>query len=82
MKPSSMDCAEALALLQDYLKEELTPANRDRLSRHLDACGHCLQHEHFERNFLAALERATRGVRCPDEAVARIREALRSAKPD
>jgi len=82
MTPSSMDCSEALALLQDYLKEELTPANRDRLSRHLAACGHCLQHEHFERNFLAALERATRGVRCPDEAVARIREALRSADPD
>jgi len=82
MTPSSMDCTEALALLQDYLKEELTPANRDRLSRHLAACGHCLQHEHFERNFLAALQRATRGVRCPDEAAARIREALRSADPD
>jgi len=82
MTPSSMDCTEALALLQDYLKQELTPASQDRLSRHLAACRHCLQHEHFERNFLAALERATRGVRCPDEAVARIREALRSADPD
>lgn len=81
MNPQPMDCAEALDLLQDYLKEELTDASRDRLVRHLAACGHCLQHEHFERNFLTALERATRGVRCPDEAVARIRQALRSAEP-
>ena len=34
--------------------------------QHLAACGHCLQHAHFERNFLAALERAAKGVRCPD----------------
>jgi anti-sigma factor (TIGR02949 family) len=79
MTSPSMNCAEALDLLQDYLKEELTAANQERLARHLAACGHCLRHEHFERNFLAALERATRGVRCPDEAVARIRQALRSA---
>ena len=76
-----MDCPEAFDLLQDYLKAELTPDNQDRLVRHLTACGHCFRHEHFERNFLAALERATRGVRCPDEAVARIRQALRSADP-
>jgi anti-sigma factor (TIGR02949 family) len=81
MTPTPMNCAEALELLQDFLKDELTAANQERLSRHLAACGHCLQHEHFERNFLAALERATRGVRCPDEAVARIRQALRSAGP-
>jgi anti-sigma factor (TIGR02949 family) len=79
MTSPSMNCAEALDLLQDYLKEELTAANQERLTRHLAACGHCLRHEHFERNFLAALERATRGVHCPDEAVARIRQALRSA---
>ena len=81
MKPTPMDCSEALDLLQDYLKDELTPANQDRLARHLAACGHCLRHEHFERNFLAALVAGHPGVRCPDEAVARIRAALRSAEP-
>jgi len=81
MNTSRMDCAEALDLLQDYLKEELTPDNQERVARHLSACGHCLQHEHFERNFLAALERAARGIRCPDEAAARIRRALRGAEP-
>ena len=81
MNSASMDCAEALDLLQDYLKDELTPDNQERLAHHLAACRHCLQHEHFERNFLAALERATRGVRCPDEAIARIRQALRSTDP-
>lgn len=76
-----INCAEALALLQDYLKEELTPDNQTRVAEHLAACGHCLQHAHFERNFLAALERAAKGVRCPDEVVARIRQAIRSDMP-
>lgn len=76
-----MNCAEALALLQDFLKEELTAENSARVATHLAACGHCLEQEHFERNFLAALERATRGVRCPEQVAARIREALRSVPP-
>jgi anti-sigma factor (TIGR02949 family) len=79
MSTPPMDCAEALELLQDYLKEELTGTNRERVTRHLAACAHCFRHEQFERNFLAALERATRDVRCPDETAERIRQALRSA---
>ena len=82
MNDPRLDCTEALALLQDYLKEELTPDNQRRVAGHLAACGHCLKHEHFERNFLAAVERAARGIRCPDEVVARIRQALRSDTPD
>jgi anti-sigma factor (TIGR02949 family) len=82
MNDSRLDCAEALALLQDYLKDELTPDNQRRVAGHLAACGHCLEQEHFERNFLAAVERAARGIRCPDEVVARIRQALRSDTPD
>jgi anti-sigma factor (TIGR02949 family) len=81
MSHAPSDCREALALLQDYLKDELTPDNETRVTAHLAACGHCLRHANFERNFLAALERATRGVRCPDEVVARIRLALRSTRP-
>ena len=82
MNDSRLDCAEALALLLDYLKDELTPANRRRVAGHLAACGHCLEHEHFERNFLAAIQRAAKGIRCPDEVAARIRQALRSDTPD
>jgi anti-sigma factor (TIGR02949 family) len=81
MNNQNLDCAAALALLQDYLKEELTPDNETRVASHLSACGHCLQHAHFERNFLAALERAAKGVRCPDAVVARIRQSLRSTPP-
>ena len=76
-----MDCAEALALLQDYLKEELTADSQARVATHLAACGHCLEHAQFERNFVAALERAARGVRCPDSVVNRILHALRSGEP-
>jgi len=76
-----MNCTEALALLQDFLKEELTEENTARVAAHLAACGHCLEQEHFERNFLSALERATRGVKCPEQVAARIRQALRSVPP-
>lgn len=81
MSKQKLDCAEALALLQDYLKEELTADNQGRVASHLAACGHCLQHAHFERNFLAALERAAKGARCPDAVVSRIRQSLRSTPP-
>jgi len=81
MSHPPLDCDAALALLQDYLKEELTADNEARVASHLAACGHCLQHAHFERNFLAALERAARGVRCPDAVVSRIRQSLRSTPP-
>lgn len=81
MTDRALDCGEALALLQDYLKEELTADNQARVANHLAACGHCLGHAHFERNFLAAVERAAKGTRCPDAVVARIRQALRSDPP-
>lgn len=81
MNDRKLDCGEALSLLQDYLKEELTPDNQTRVATHLAACGHCLEHAHFERNFLAALERAAKGLRCPDTVVSRIRQALRSEPP-
>ena len=82
MNDLRLDCDEALALLQDYLKDELTPDNQRRVAGHLAACGHCLEHEQFERNFLAAIARAAKGIRCPDELVARIRQALRSDTAD
>jgi anti-sigma factor (TIGR02949 family) len=82
MSDQMLDCAEALTLLQDYLKEELTIDNQTRVANHLAACGHCLQHEHFERNYLAALEHAAKGVRCPDAVISRIRQSLRSTPPN
>lgn len=81
MTDRRLGCREALALLQDYLKEELTEANRARVATHLAACGHCFQHAEFERNFLAAVERAARHIECPEAVVARIREALEGARP-
>lgn len=76
MTDRTVNCREALALLHDYLKEELTAENQDRVAAHLAACGHCFQHAEFERNFLAAVERAARNVQCPEALLARIRSAL------
>jgi predicted anti-sigma-YlaC factor YlaD len=80
VRKTPIKCPEALALLQDYLKEELTPEHQLRVATHLAACGHCLGYAKFERNYLAAVERAARGVRCPEEVVGKVRRTLRSGE--
>ena len=74
---SELDCERALALLQDYLKREADPELGREIERHLEACGDCLTHARFERNFLLGLQARFAGLRCPDALRARIAEALR-----
>jgi anti-sigma factor (TIGR02949 family) len=76
---SSMDCAQALALLQDYLKEELPPEVGRRIEAHLAACRPCFQNAAFERHFLITLERALRECTCPESLRQSIVDALRRA---
>ena len=67
------DCREALELLADWLKQELTPEHAARVREHFERCRPCFQHAEFERRFLEELEAAGRCERCPE----RLREALR-----
>jgi anti-sigma factor (TIGR02949 family) len=73
MSRDEADCGEALALLADWLKQELTPEHAARVRAHFERCRPCFDHAEFERRFLSELEAAGRGERCPD----RLREALR-----
>jgi anti-sigma factor (TIGR02949 family) len=72
-----LDCREALELLQDFLRQELTPEVEAAVTRHLAGCRPCLRHGEFERNFLAALERAVGRDRCPEAVRERILAGLR-----
>ncbi len=71
------DCQQALALLQDYLKQELTPELMARITTHLRRCRHCFTHLKFEESFLTMLETKAKGQCCPERLRLRILAALR-----
>lgn len=75
---SRVDCNEALAHLQDYLKRELTPEMSGEVRVHLERCRGCFSHARFEANFLALIESMGRRETCPGEVRARILAALRA----
>jgi anti-sigma factor (TIGR02949 family) len=72
-------CAEAVAQLADYLKDELTPLSAEQVRRHLEACRPCFDHAQLERNFLLMLERKAQAQCCPEEIRARVLAVLRRA---
>jgi anti-sigma factor (TIGR02949 family) len=73
-----VNCQEAIDLLYDYLKQELTPEHAAEMKRHLERCRPCLSHAQFEQSFLAMLESCGRQQTCPRELRARILTALRA----
>lgn len=70
------DCTEALALLQDYLKQELGPDLVQRVERHFVSCLPCFRSRQFEERFIAMLAERTRGICAPEDVRARVVAAL------
>ncbi len=84
MKPEQtemIDCTEALDLLHEYLKQQLTPVLAAKVQAHIDACRPCLTNSRFERNYLRMLETKLKSIQCPEDSRERILTALRGA-PD
>jgi anti-sigma factor (TIGR02949 family) len=80
---SQVNCREAMAKLDEYLKQELTPELATEVRRHLAHCRPCFSHARFEENFLAMMESCGRKETCPDKLRAKILAALKSeAKRD
>jgi anti-sigma factor (TIGR02949 family) len=77
-----LDCEEALAHLQDYLKSELTPELIAEVRRHLAHCRDCGCYARFEQSFLLLLENRAHKETCPKEVRARILAALRETARD
>jgi anti-sigma factor (TIGR02949 family) len=77
---SRLDCEQALAHLQDYLKRELTPELVVEVRIHLERCWDCAGYARFEESFLLMLETSARQETCPKEVRARIIAALREAR--
>jgi anti-sigma factor (TIGR02949 family) len=73
-----INCAQAIAQLQDYLKQELTPEFARDLQEHLDRCRPCFRHARFEANFMAMLESRAGKTTCPKEVRSRVLAMLRA----
>jgi anti-sigma factor (TIGR02949 family) len=79
---SRIDCEQAIAHLQDYLKRELTPDLVVEVRNHLERCRDCLTYARFEESFFLMLETQARREICPSELRARILSALRAEARD
>ena len=74
----AIDCREARARLQDFLKEELTRERAAEVVAHLERCRHCFSESRFEASFLLMLRSKTRHTCCPNALRDRILDALRA----
>jgi anti-sigma factor (TIGR02949 family) len=79
---SRFDCGKAKALLDDYLKKEVTPELAAEIRRHLEHCPPCFSQAQFEANFLAAVETHGRRDTCPGKVRARILAALEALRAE
>ena len=75
---SRLDCDQALAHLQDYLKRELTPELVAEVRVHLEHCRDCTGYARFEESFLLDAGDPGGQATCPKELRARILAALRA----
>jgi anti-sigma factor (TIGR02949 family) len=74
----AIDCREAHARLQDFLKQELTAELAQEVAAHLERCRPCFKQARFEESFLLMLRTKTARTCCPNALRARILDALRA----
>jgi anti-sigma factor (TIGR02949 family) len=74
----TLDCREAAARLQDYLKQELTPELAAKVRAHLEACRPCFDHARFEESFVLMLQARARRCGCPRDLRSRVISLLRT----
>ncbi len=72
-----IDCREAKARLDDYLKRELTAELAIEVRVHLERCRSCFDQSRFEESFLRMLELRAKQEVCPGPLRERILRALR-----
>ena len=71
-------CQEALDLLDEYLRQDLTPEHMSRITDHLEKCRPCFSQAQFQRSYLMMMEAKTKRQCCPVALRRRVLEALRS----
>jgi len=76
-----LNCDEALELLHEYLKLQLTPEVGERVRAHIEMCRPCFAHSRFEDNYLKMLEHKLKSLVCPAESRERILTAIHGELP-
>jgi anti-sigma factor (TIGR02949 family) len=71
-----LNCAQALARLDDFLDRELSPDEMRAVQAHLDVCARCAHAHRFEAGLLDGLKRRLRGLSLPEPLRDRIRRDL------
>jgi anti-sigma factor (TIGR02949 family) len=80
-RPTTLNCEEALELLHEYLKLQLTPDLSERVRAHIQTCRPCFAHSRFEDNYLKMLEHKLKSLVCPTESRERILTAIHGELP-
>ena len=71
-----LNCAQALARLDDFLDRELFPEEMQAVRAHLDLCARCARAHRFEADLLPSLKQRLRRLSLPESLRARIRQEL------
>jgi len=83
-QPEMIACEEAMAVLYDYLDNELTGMTHDRVKAHFDVCARCYPKLRMEESFRLAVRWATRGEKAPpilrEELMAALARAQRASQ--
>ncbi len=80
-RPTALNCEEALELLHEYLKLQLTPELGERVRAHIQMCRPCFTHSRFEDNYLKMLKYKLKSRVYPTESRDRILTAIHGALP-
>ena len=76
-----MDCDDCLEKLYQFLDQELEPAERKDMARHLEGCDDCGDNLVFEERFLQVIRDCGTSDLAPAELRRRVAERLRSDIP-
>ncbi|MBK7593981.1 MAG: zf-HC2 domain-containing protein [Gemmatimonadetes bacterium] len=76
MSDPELNCTDALAELDAFLRGELPVESVERMQGHLTRCRHCTQIGRYEQAFRSRLQRLGAGTECPDALRARIAALL------
>ncbi len=80
-RPTALNCDEALELLHEYLKLQLTPEVGERVRAHIEMCRPCFAHSRFEDNYLQMLKHRLKSLVCPTKSRERILTAIHGELP-
>ncbi|HEV8535854.1 MAG TPA: mycothiol system anti-sigma-R factor [Candidatus Limnocylindria bacterium] len=76
-----MDCDDCLEKLYEFLDQELGPAERKEVAKHLEGCGDCGDDLVFEERFLRVIRDCGTSDVAPAELRQRVAERLRRDVP-